>query len=60
MSLIRAGVVLPLLAGVAGFLYFAYGRAYPLELALLIGAALMMLVWAGARTFKGLRDLNRD
>ncbi len=60
MSVARLGVLLPLVAGVAGFLYFAFGRGYPFELALLMGAALMMLGWAGARTFKGLRDLGRD
>ncbi len=60
MSVARLGVLLPLVAGVAGFLYFAFGRGYPFQLALLMGAALMLLGWAGARTFQGLRDLNRD
>ncbi len=60
MSVARLGVFLPLAAGVGGFLYFAFGREYPFELALLMGAALMLLSWAGVRTFAGLRDLNRD
>ena len=60
MRFVRLGVALPLLAGVGGFLYFAYGRDYPFEFAALMGAAMMLLGWAGARTWKGVRDLRGD
>jgi hypothetical protein len=59
VSLLRPAVSIPFLAGLGGFLYFAFGRGYPFGLALLMGAALMLLGWTGARTWKGLRDLGR-
>jgi hypothetical protein len=60
VSVLRPAAVIPLLAGIAGFLYFAYGRGYPFRLALLMGAAFMLLGWTGARTLKGLRGLHKD
>lgn len=59
MSFLRSGVALPLVGGLAGFLYFAYGRDYPFRLALVMGAAMMMLGWVAARTWKGLRGDRR-
>jgi hypothetical protein len=60
MSVLRPAVSLPLVAGVGGFLYFAFGRGYPFRLALLMGAALMLFGWAAARTWKGLSDLGKQ
>ena len=47
--------------GLAAFGYFSLVRDYPFQLALLMGAALMVLVLAGVRTWDGLRALaDRD
>jgi len=48
----RLRPLIPLAAGVAGFLYFVYGREYPFKLALLMGAALMVLGIAALRTWQ--------
>lgn len=45
--------------GVISFVYFYTGRDYPLELALLVGAALMLLCWVGIGTWEQLRGLRR-
>lgn len=45
--------------GVAALLYFHLGRGYPLELAALMGAALMMFSWASVRTWEQLRRGRR-
>ncbi len=45
--------------GVISFVYFYAGRDYPLELALLVGAALMLLCWVGIGTWEQLRGLRR-
>jgi hypothetical protein len=52
-------VLIAAAAGIAGFLYFSTIRGYPFQLAMLMGAAMMFLGWAGARTWKGLRGLAR-
>lgn len=59
MRAARLGFLLPLVAGVGAFLFFVYARDWPLALALLIGAAIMMLGWVAARTFERLRDMSR-
>ena len=57
MSLLRPRVVVPLTGGLLGFFYFAYARDYPFRLALLMGAALMVLGWVAVRTWERVRDL---
>ena len=46
----------PLLAGVAGFLFFDYVRHYPTELAGLMGLAVLLFTWAAIRTWERLRE----
>ena len=55
MNVKRLRLLMPLVAGVLGFLYFAYARDYPFELALLMGAALMVLGIAALRTWERMR-----
>ena len=45
--------------GVLAFAYFLYVREYPFRLALMMGAALMVLSWAAIRTWDGLRAMSR-
>lgn len=52
-------VLIAAAAGIAGFVYFSTMREYPFQLALLMGAAMMFLGWAAARTWEGLRGLTR-
>lgn len=51
---------LPLAVGIAAFLFFSYVRAYPTELAGLLGLAFLLLTWAGVRTWDRLRETYRD
>ncbi len=55
----RKRVWVPAAAGVVAFAFFYTGRDYPLELALLVGAAVMFLGWASLRTWDQLRGLRR-
>lgn len=55
----RKRLWVPAAAGVVAFVYFYTGRHYPLELALLVGAAMMFLGWASVRTWDQLRSLRR-
>ena len=58
MRVARLGVLVPLVAGVAGFTYFVFGRDFPFQLALLTGGALMVLAFAAMRTWQQMRDLG--
>jgi hypothetical protein len=53
-------MIIPLLVGVAGFFYFSSVRAYPFQLALLMGVAGMLLSWAALRTWERLRGMFRE
>lgn len=55
MNVKRLRPLIPLAAGVAGFLYFVNGRDYPFKWALLMGAALMVLGIAALRTWERMR-----
>ncbi|MDX1642952.1 MAG: hypothetical protein R3244_01200 [Thermoanaerobaculia bacterium] len=55
----RKRVWVPAAVGVVTFAYFFTGRDYPLVLALLVGAAVMLLGWASVRTWDQLRGLRR-
>lgn len=57
MSLVSLRVVVPLAGGILGFFYFAYARDYPFKLALIMGAALMILGWVAVRTWERVRDM---
>ena len=46
----------PLLAGVAGFLFFDQVRDWPTELSGLIGVAVLLFAWAAVRTWERVRE----
>ena len=46
----------PLVAGVAGFLFFDLVRDYPTELAGLMGLAVLLFAWAAIRTWERVRQ----
>lgn len=48
--------LVPLLAGVVGFLFFSYVRDYPNELAGLMGLAVLLFAWAAIRTWERMRQ----
>ena len=58
MSLPRLRTFMPLCAGIIGFTYFVYARDYPFRLALMMGAALMVLGFAALRTWERLRQMK--
>lgn len=47
---------IPLAAGVAGFLFFHQVRAWPTDLAGLIGVAVLLFAWAAVRTWERVRE----
>jgi len=51
----RRGLV-PLVAGVAGFLFFDRVRDYPTELSGLMGLAVLLFAWAAIRTWDRVRE----
>ena len=53
-------MLIPLLVGVAFFFYCTSVRAYPFQLALLMGIAALLLSWAALRTWDQLREIFRE